>query len=289
MNTFFYIAMVINFFVYIYAFLRDIQSLKKNNTFKKIFNAGKEMGENVEITYNELDSKAKKAGYLIGVIISVLIILGLYFLIIFIPARIGVLYGVNYALSTYLAFLLVTTLPFIYKYGSQSNHDPKVIVLMALVAIFKFQILTILLFGVGFNLDGIVEGIYTSDFSLRYTFSIIYPVLYFMSIILSFYLFWVGLRLNSKQKSNVPYKPRLNQVFLVIVISSFSGLIYFSEKSFDFIDWTSGEGFDRVWNIFLLILASVLIPVLFNLFSRRPSKVESESDLLKEETKNEKI
>jgi len=276
-------------FVYIYAFLRDVQLLKKNETFKKVFDAGKEIGEKVETTYKEQESKAKKTGYLIGVILSVIIVLAFYFFIIFIPVRIGVLYGVNYALSTYLAFLLMTTLPLIYKYGNQKNHDPKVIVLMALVAIFKFQVLTILLFGFGFDLDGIVEVIYTSNFSLRYTFTIIYPVLYLMSVILSFYLFWIGLRLNSKQKSTVSYKPKLSRVFLVIVFSSFSGLIYLSEKSFDFVDWTGGEGFDRVWNIYLLILASILIPVLFNLISQKPNHNERETDQQKEDERNEKI
>lgn len=274
--------MMINLFVYIYAFLRDIQLVKKNDLFKKVFNSGKEIGEKVEVTYSKQDSKAKKVGYLIGVILASLIILALYFFVIFIPVRIGVNFGVNYALATYLAILLVTTLPYIYRYGNQANHDPKIIVLMALVAIFKFQVLTIILFRFSFNLGGIVEVIYTSEFSLRYTFSIIYPILYFVSIILSFYLFWVGLRLNSTQKSGLSYKPKLSHVFLVVVISSFSGLIYLSEKSFDFVDWTSGEGFDRVWNIYLLILASILIPVLFNLISRKSNNIEIETGMYKE-------
>jgi len=269
----------INAFIYFYAFLKDIQIIQESKLFKKAIEAGTKIGENIEKTYNEQDSKAEKAGYIFGTIISIITIVLMYGVVIYVPILVGLKYGVSSAIATYLSILLVSTSSRLLKYGSRSDFDAKKMILMSLVAIFKFQVMILILFSFKFTLASIIEDIYTSEFFLSNTLSFVMPILFFSSIIVTIYLYWIGLKVNSKLNVNKYYKPKLSHFILIMVIASVSGIIFLIESDFDFIDMSSGSSFDRIYNIFILLLASVLIPAMLNLISNRRTVINPDENL----------
>lgn len=266
----------INLLFYFYAFLKDLQMIIETKAFKKTFEAGKNIGKDIEKTYEEKKETTSKGAYVTGVIIALILLFVAYGAIIYVPIWIGLRYGVNNAIATYLVFLLFTTSLRLYKYGINPTYEPKKMIIMSLVGLFRFQVMTLILFGFNFTLDSIIETIYESNFFLNDTFTIIYPVLFFSSIIVTVYLFWVGLRVNSKLYIDNKFKPKLSHFILIVITSSFVGLIYLIESDFSFIDMSSGSSFDRVQNIFMILLASILIPILFHLFSNNNKHIESQ-------------
>ena len=269
MTTIFYVAFAINLLVYFTSFINDLNNAIKNRHFHKAFEVGFNLGKSTEETLKAKETKSKKVLYIIGVFLAAAIILGAYFLVLWFPIKIAITYGINFGITAYFGFIILTSLPYLYKYGFQPNHDTLRMIKMSLVSIFRFQVMTILLYGWNFTLDGIVEETYESGILLSNTLTIIYPILIIATVMLSYHLYWVGLRLYSKHQNVTPSRLKLSTFFLTMVISSFSGLIYLSEQRFEFIDWSSGGAFDRVWNIFLLIIASILLPVLFSIVRNR--------------------
>jgi len=265
----------INLLVYFYAFLKDLQIIIDNKLFKKAFEAGKKAGEDIEKTYEEQKDKTNKGAYIFGTVIAIIILFLIYGAVIYIPIWIGIRYGINNAIATYLVFLSFTTITRLYKYGTNPKFEPKKMILMSLVGLFRFQVMTLILFGFKFTLNSIIEEIYRSDFFLNDTFTLVYPILFFSSIIVTIYLFWIGLKVNSKLNVDNNFKPRISHFMLIVIASSFVGLIYIIESNFTFIDTTSGSSFDSIQNVFMILLASILIPILFNLFSNSIKKVDN--------------
>ena len=262
----------INLLIYFYAFLKDLQMIIDNKRFKKTFEAGKKIGVDIDKKYKEQKDKNIKGAYIFGVIIAILMLFIVYAAIIYVPIWIGFKYGVNNAIATYLVFLSFTTITRLYKYGTSSKFEAKNMILMSLVGLFRFQVLTLILFGFRFTLNSIIEDIYTSNFFLNHTFTLVFPILFFSSIIVTIYLFWIGLKVNSKLNIKDIFKPKLSHFILIVIISSFVGLIYIIESDFAFIDMTDGSSLDRIQNIFMILLASILIPILFNLFTNKNGK-----------------
>jgi len=274
----------INMLVYFYAFLKDLQIIIDNKLFKKVFEAGKKVGEDIEKTYEEQKEKTSKGAYAFGIFIAIIVLFMIYGAVIYVPVWIGLKYGINNAIATYLVFLTLTTTTRLYKYGTNPKFETKKMILMSLVGLFRFQVMTIVLFGFKFTLNSIIEGIYESSFFLNDTFTIIYPILFFSSIIVTLYMFWIGLKVNSKLNIDNRIKPKLSHFMLIVIASSFVGLIYIIESDLPFIDNTSGSSFERIQNIFMILLASILIPILFNLFGNNIKK----PDILIE-SKNEEV
>lgn len=48
-----------------------------------------------------------------------------------------------------------------------------------------------------------------------------------------------------------------------------------NESDFSFIDMSSGSSFDRLQNIFMILLASILIPILFHLFNNKNRRIKN--------------
>ncbi len=286
MYLIFMILTGINLLIYIYAFIKDLQIIKENKLFKKVFEHGGIIGKQVEDTFEEQDSKSTKIAYIVGLIIAFIILIGIYGAVIYIPVWVGLKFGINNAIATYLFILIGTTTLRLYKYGSNPDFDAKIMILMSLVALFKFQVMTLILFGFKFTLANIAENIYVSEFFLNDTFTLLFPVLFFCSIILTLYLYWIGLKVNSKLNVDNLFKPKLSHFFLMLIISSFAGLIYIVESAFDFIDNSSGSSFDRMQNIFMFLLASILIPTMLNLLSNKKNRYSEKIDTGKDDEKN---
>lgn len=272
MYILFMILTGINLLIYFYAFLKDLQMIIDNKLFKKAFEAGQKVGEDIEKTYEEQKDKTNKGAYVFGIVVAIILLFLIYGAVIYVPIWIGFKYGVNNAIATYLVFLTFTTVTRLYRYGINPKFEAKKMILMSLVGLFRFQIMTLILFGFRFTLNAIIEDIYTSDFFLNDTFTIVFPILFFSSIIVTIYLYWVGLKVNSKLNINNIFKPKLSHFILIVIISSFVGMIYIIESEFAFIDTTSGSSLDRIQNIFMILLASILIPILFNLLSNNKAK-----------------
>src|SRR5690554_3301907 len=112
----------INLLVYFYAFLKDLQMIIETKAFKKAFEAGKKIGKDIEKTYEEKKETTNKGAYVAGVIIALILLFVVYGAIIYVPIWIGLRYGVNNAIATYLVFLLFTTSLRLYKYGMKPTY-----------------------------------------------------------------------------------------------------------------------------------------------------------------------
>lgn len=104
--------------------------------------------------------------------------------------------------------------------GKKESFNEKQMILTSLVGLFKFQMIIVLLFGFKFSLESIVKDIYTSGFYLSNALTILIPILFYWSIIITIYLFWKGLILNSKLPEHKKKKTRLSDTLIILVVSS---------------------------------------------------------------------
>ncbi len=265
MNIVFIILTSINALIYIYVLAKDLVLLKEQQLLQKAFNKGASFAKEIEDDILSEKDKATKSGKIIGYII-VLIALLSYLIIMFLPIIIGFIYNIETAIATYLIFLLFTTFPRLYKMGRPDKYDGKRIILYSLIGLFKFQVIIIVLFGFNFSLESIINDIYTSGYLLSNTLTILTPILFFSTIIITVYLYWKGLVINSKLPEERKKYPRLIDALIILVISSVAGLIYLFEMSID----TQGNiAFDRLLDLLFIILGSILVPSLFSFFNNK--------------------
>lgn len=265
MNLLFLVLTGINLIVFFYTFLKDLQIIIVNKTFKKVFAAGAEIGKKIEGDVKEQKGKANKTSFVIGIIIAIILLFGLYGAVIYLPIFIGLKYNLVSAISVYLLILIFTTCLRLLRYSKKENSDPKLIVLISLIAIFRFQVIIVILFGFKFDLSSMVETVYGSTFFLSNTIAILMPTLFFSSIILTIYLYWMGLKINSKLNIDNKFKPKLAEFLLILVVSFVAGLIYLFEMN---LNAEGNVAFDRLLNLFVVILASILIPSLLSIFKK---------------------
>lgn len=128
--------------------------------------------------------------------------------------------------------------------------------------------LFIILFGFFIDLNTMIQQIYESPFIFNNTVAILMPTIYFSTIGATIYLYYVGIMLNSKLNINDKYFVKFRTILLIIVLSSFVGLLYLIESNLDFIDFSTGSKFHRVLNVFVFLLSSILIPLMFSLINR---------------------
>ncbi len=265
MNIVFIILTSINALIYIYALTKDLALLKEQQLLQKAFNKGASFAKEIEDDILSEKDKATKSGKIIGYII-VLIALLSYLIIMFLPIIIGFIYNIETAIATYLIFLLFTTFPRLYRMGRPDKYDGKRIILYSLIGLFKFQVIIIVLFGFNFSLESIINDIYTSGYLLSNTLTILTPILFFSTIIITVYLYWKGLVINSKLPEEKKKYPRLIDALIILVISSVAGLIFLFEINID----TQGNfAFDRLLDLLFIILGSILVPSLFSFFNNK--------------------
>jgi len=265
MNIVFIILTSINALIYICVLAKDLVLLKEQQLLQKAFNKGAIFAKEIEEDILSEKDKATKSGKIIGYII-VLIALLSYLIIMFLPIVIGFIYNIETAIATYLIFLLFTTFPRLYRMGRPDKYDGKRIILYALIGLFKFQVIIIVLFGFNFSLESIINDIYTSGYLLSNTLTILTPILFFSTIIITVYLYWKGLVINSKLPEEKKKYPRLIDALIILVISSVAGLIYLFEMS---IDTQGNNSFDRLLDLLYIILGSILVPSLFSFFNNK--------------------
>ena len=265
MNIVFIILTSINALIYICVLAKDLVLLKEQQLLQKAFNKGAIFAKEIEEDILSEKDKATKSGKIIGYII-VLIALLSYLIIMFLPIIIGFIYNIETAIATYLIFLLFTTFPRLYRMGRPDKYDGKRIILYALIGLFKFQVIIIVLFGFNFSLESIINDIYTSGYLLSNTLTILTPILFFSTIIITVYLYWKGLVINSKLPEEKKKYPRLIDALIILVISSVTGLIYLFEMS---IDTQGNNSFDRLLDLLYIILGSILVPSLFSFFNNK--------------------
>ena len=269
MNIVFIILTSINALIYIYVLTKDLALLKEQQLLQKAFNKGESFAKEIEDDILSEKNKATKSGKIIGYIV-VLIVLFLYLIIMFLPIIVGFIYNIETAIATYLVFLLVTTFPRLYSMGRPDKYDGKRIILYALTGLFKFQVIIIVLFGFNFSLESIINEIYTSTYFLSNTLTILTPILFFSTIIITVYLYWKGLVINSKLPEEKKKYPRLIDALIILVISSVAGLIYLFEMS---IDTQGNNSFDRLLDLLYIILGSILVPSLFSFFNNKNKNI----------------
>lgn len=266
MNIIFIVLTGINALLYLYAFLIDLDHAIKNKTFQKAFKFGQNIVKKNEDDIDKNDGKTNKVTYQIGKIIAVVLVFVIYYwTVVYIPIYIGIKYSVESAIVTYLTILLITTLMKLFKYTKNNNFNVNKMILISLLAIFRFQIIIIILFGFNFKFDSVIQSIYSSEFYLSNTITILMPILFFASIIMTIYLYWIGVRVNSKINEDGKYRPQLSHSLIILVISSFTGLIYLFEMN---IDTLNNTAYGRLLNLFMVALGSILIPSLFSAFDR---------------------
>jgi len=284
-NIIFLILAGINTIVYIYAFFRDLQIIQKEKFFQKWFNAGDKIVESIEDDYKSQEGKSKKSAYIVGLVIAFVLLVIFYFSIVYIPIYIGFKYNLITAIIAYLGLLIFSTSTRVIRYGKNEKFDARTMIIMLLVSFYRYQVIIIIMFGFKFNLNDIITIIYTSNFFLANTITILMPILFFSTIIITLYLYWISLKVNSKINKENSIRPRFSDFLLILVLSSFAGLVFLFEMNID----TSGNlAFDRLVNLVMVVLASILIPSLFAIYKKyeKPAVNKEDMEISKDEEKN---
>lgn len=274
MKIVFLVTAVINALVFIFALLKDIQFELEHKTLKKAFIEGTNLGKKIEEEIINESDKHIKIGKVIGTIIVMIIAL-LFIATFILPILLGFIFSFETAIIAYLILFTIFTLPRLVRLGRTEVVNEKVMILTSLVTLFKFQAIIILLFGFDFNLDSVILQIYNSNIFISNTLTIITPILFYSSIIISAYLYWKAMVVNSKLAEEKKKKMKLSDAIIVLVASSVIGLIHLFEMG---IDTTDNIAFDRILDVFIVVLGSVLIPSLFAIFNKSKEK---NNDLVK--------
>lgn len=274
MNVIFLILTGINAFVFLYALLIDFQDLIENKTLRKAFLSGANLAKKMEDDIKKEINKPAKVGKTIGFVLAILFSL-LSIVALLIPIYIGFKINVETAITTYLLILLITTIPRLIRMGKERDFNEEHMILTSLVGLFKFQFIIVLLFGFKFSLKSIVLDIYMSNFYLSNALTILTPILFYWSIIITIYLFWKGLTLNSELPQHKKKRINLSDFLIILVISSIAGLIVLFEME---IDTQNNIAFDRILDLVSVVLGSILIPSLFSIFNKKDHSIEKNEE-----------
>ena len=210
----------------------------------------------------EETNKSKKVGMFFGLFFVILLLLGIYGAPFYLPIIIG--FNLNFA-SAFLSYIILTLITSgmrIYRYTKSTNPNPIKLTLMSILTILNFQVILIILHGWITPLSSMIINTYESGDFLSNTFTILLPVFYFSAIILTLYLYYIGLLNNSTTKKNSKHEPKLSHLLIILVISSVVGLIYLFEMD---LDVSNNNSFNLILNLFMVILGSILIPSLLSL------------------------
>lgn len=280
MNILMFTLTIINALVYLYAFLIDISQINKKGSLKAAFNKGIDLGKNIESQYEEMKDGSQKVGFALGALISVFIVIIVAFSKLIFPIIVGFIISIEAAFLTYFALSSIGTFVRIKRENQKPfeeiNH--KITLLRVILFIFHLQVLLIVLFGFFAGIDSMIEQIYESTFLFKNTIAVLMPTIYFSAIVITFYLYYLGLMMNSKLNSQNLYHIKASSIILIIVLSSFAGLLYLIESNLDFIDLSQNSKFDRVLNVFVFLLSSIMIPLMFNLIKDGKTKDNKQKD-----------
>lgn len=216
----------------------------------------------METMFIEETNKSKKVGMFFGFLLVILLLLGIYGAPFYLPIIIG--FNLNFV-SAFLSYIILTLLTSgirIYRYTKSNNPTTTKLTLMSILTILNFQVILVTLHGWITPLSSMILNTYESGEFLSNTFTILLPVFYFGSIILTLYLYYIGLLNNSTTKKNSKHDPKLSHLLIILVISSVVGLIYLFEMDLDVIN---NNSFNLILNLFMVILGSILIPSLLSL------------------------
>jgi hypothetical protein len=276
----FSIFAVINALVYLYVYAKELSLMKKKHLFKQAFQKGSNLGKDIETNINESATKSQKAGKIIGTILALIIFLFFAFIHVIIPLIVGFMVGLQEAIVSYFVIVIFIAIIGILRERNRPNYtiNHKKNLLRALLIVFYFQVIIIVLFGFTPQLSIMIQQIYQSTFFLNNTFTFLMPTLFIGSLLMTLYFYWTGLRIDSKLNIAKKIHIRITTMLLIFVVSSFAGIIYLIEADFSFIDMSNGSTFDRIFNTFIFLLSSILIPLMFNLIIEAKKRREEVSN-----------
>lgn len=255
---------VINSIVVLLNGAATFETAIRNKQFQKVFKLGMKTGEKIEEELKITTSKSKKTSLVLAAIMLFIFAVAIVTLVIFVPILIGLR---STAINGLVTYLLITTSWAIIKIifmARNKNIKSTALMVTSIGAIFNIQLIIIFIFGWNTNLHTIVETIYLTANSYSNTLTILFPILYFNSLLLSVYLYitWF-MHISKKIKS---YRPKLSHILILTVISSVIGLIYLFETGLDF---SNNHSFSLILNLITVVLGSILIPSIFSLSTRR--------------------
>src|SRR5690554_433722 len=271
LSIFFLSITIINILVYLIVLLNDLNIMIKNNQFKKTYNAGIEMGKKMEKMIMEETSSSKKVGMFIGFVLVSLLLIGVYGAPFYLPVIIGFNYNFINAFLSYIILTLFTSAIRIYQYAKSKNLNPEKLTLMSILTILNFQVILIILHGWNASLNSMILTTYESGAFLSNTFTILLPVFYFSAIILTLYLYYMGLLNNISAIKKAKYQPKLAHLLIILVISSVVGLIYLFEMN---LDVSNNSSFNLLLNLIMVVLGSILIPSVFSLTRKSEAQTD---------------
>lgn len=255
---------VINSIVVLLNGTATFETAIRNKQFQKVFKLGMKTGEKIEEELKITTSKSKKTSLVLAAIMLFTFAVAIVTLVIFVPILIGLR---STAINGLVTYLLITTSWAIIKIifmARNKNIKSTALMVTSIGAIFNIQLIIIFIFGWNTNLHTIVETIYLTANSYSNTLTILFPILYFNSLLLSVYLYITWFMHKSKKIKS--YRPKLSHILILTVISSVIGLIYLFETGLDF---SNNHSFSLILNLITVVLGSILIPSIFSLSTRR--------------------
>lgn len=264
MQKLYLILTIFNSIVYLYNAIKVAIIYSTTPTFKKIFKVGYDAGEKILEEHKDKDDSFK-IGLIIGMFIVALLFMSpILFTIIFALSK-----GMTTGLIIFVISELAISLLVFYMKMRNPNHTIKDITRSGLITIFKFQVLLMLFFGINFDLRNSIVTVYQSDLYLSNTLTILMPIIYSSTMILTIYFGFLGSKTLFFPDKSEGKNIRYSSILVIFVLSSFIGLIYLFEGD---IAIDNNRSFDLILNVLMVVLGSILIPSVLSLIKDKDQK-----------------
>ncbi|HHW90986.1 MAG TPA: hypothetical protein GX745_08810 [Clostridiales bacterium] len=97
------------------------------------------------------------------------------------------------------------------------------------------------------------------------------PILFYWSILITIYLYWKALVLNSNIPERKKKSINLSDFLIIMVVTSITGLIVLFEMN---LETQNNIAFDGILDLTTVLLGSILIPSLFSRLNKKENKIE---------------
>ncbi len=272
---------VINAVIVLFTFLVTLDKHLKNKTVKKTVKAYDDLNNNIT---KVIDNQETRLGKAISIFLSIFFIAGIlisFGSIIWVPVIIWIIYGFKNAYIVLSLFLILTSfiaLPFYYRMKDKVNNSESTIILQSFYILFIFYLMIIVVFPKRFPLTELMYYTYHNAKIFTNSLTIFIAIAFINAIIINFYFIYKGLiYLVKKRSTNFYWGIKLNDILILIVISSFIGLLYISENNYDFIPDSRYQNFEDILDIYKILLSALLVPLVFNkanMLSKKEEKKE---------------
>lgn len=265
----FWFIVVIDILIIVLSFLDSVESAIKNELIKKIFKL-----TNTNEKSDDNKQNVSLITKILGIVISVVIVVVIFALvtsIFWVPVLLFFINSLRIALVSLMLILAVWSflLVIIYKIIIPNYLVKEGAITVQSIHIIFFILMSIYIyFGPFFPLTNIIETVYYSSLNFGFSASVFISILIVGLMITNAYLFINGLYyLIDKSKQINRVRTKIIDILTIFTFGAFFALFYTVDNDWPFLDDSNSARFYETIDLFKMILAAVLVPLILSRFA----------------------